>query len=156
MSSAPSQVAEWKLATPHLSLTPWQARCVRIDGGPFQRRHYRVRAPQRVVVGARRRHLVFEAGEEWARGTGTDSITGQCSAGANGVTVLRGRVAVSAGTAGAAEEANVQQVGFADGQPRLRFIDVAAALSGWGGFIELHRCAAAGGSCLDELFRYHP
>ncbi|WP_033980406.1 FecR domain-containing protein, partial [Pseudomonas aeruginosa] len=79
-------------------------------------------------------------------------------AGATRVTVLQGRVAVSAGTgAGAAEEVlgAGQQVGFADGRlGRPVAIDAAAALAWRQGWLSFYRRPLA--EVLDELARYYP
>ncbi|PBD21310.1 iron dicitrate transport regulator FecR, partial [Pseudomonas aeruginosa] len=115
--AAPGQVAEWKLADgSYLSLDAGSAVRVRIDGG--QRRVELLRGAAALRVKRDTLPFVVEAGEGRARVLGTEFEVRR-GAGATRVTVLQGRVAVSAGTgAGAAEEVlgAGQQVGFAAGK----------------------------------------
>ncbi|HGY2156299.1 TPA: FecR domain-containing protein, partial [Pseudomonas aeruginosa] len=101
--AAPGQVAEWKLADgSYLSLDAGSAVRVRIDGG--QRRVELLRGAAALRVKRDTLPFVVEAGEGRARVLGTEFEVRR-GAGATRVTVLQGRVAVSAGTgAGAAEE----------------------------------------------------
>ncbi|PTC39201.1 Iron siderophore sensor protein [Pseudomonas paraeruginosa] len=145
--AAPGQVAEWKLADgSYLSLDAGSAVRVRIDGG--QRRVELLRGAVALRVKRDALPFVVEAGEGRARVLGTEFEVRR-GAGATRVTVLQGRVAVSAGTgAGAAEEVlgAGQQVGFADGElGRPVAVNDAAALARLAGLAELLP-AAAGGS----------
>ncbi len=101
--AAPGQVAEWKLADgSYLSLDAGSAVRVRIDGG--QRRVELLRGAAALRVKRDALPFVVEAGEGRARVLGTEFEVRR-GAGATRVTVLQGRVAVSAGTgSGAAEE----------------------------------------------------
>ncbi|HFX0786729.1 TPA: FecR domain-containing protein, partial [Pseudomonas aeruginosa] len=94
--AAPGQVAEWKLADgSYLSLDAGSAVRVRIDGG--QRRVELLRGAAALRVKRDALPFVVEAGEGRARVLGTEFEVRR-GAGETRVTVLQGRVAVSAGT----------------------------------------------------------
>ena len=101
--AAPRQVAEWKLADgSYLSLTP-AARCACVSTAASGGSNC-CAAPPRCGVKRDTLPFVVEAGEGRARVLGTEFEVRR-GAGETRVTVLQGRVAVSAGTgAGAAEK----------------------------------------------------